>query len=63
MFHDKVLLLKHRYISPEFWRAQLNFCYKHADGIVIWGGWQQEWDNDAPWWLETKKFLKDISAY
>jgi hypothetical protein len=30
----------------------------YADGIVIWGGYQQQWDDNAHWWMETKKFLQ-----
>jgi hypothetical protein len=41
---------------------ELETARQSADGIVIWGGFQQTWDNDAPWWLETQKFLKETQT-
>jgi hypothetical protein len=52
------------FLPLEFWRLQLDTVRKHADGVVIWGGWdfvknkQLAWDESAPWWEETKSFLK-----
>lgn len=63
-FHDSNRLLRGKYIPPEFWKLQLETAYKYADGIVIWGGWGEtgpmEWDEDAPWWLVTKEFMKQL---
>lgn len=53
------------YIDPEFWRLELEIAKAHADGIVIWGGWdfakkaRAEWDESAAWWQVTKQFLHD----
>ncbi len=52
--------LKGQRISAEFWRIQLETCRRYADGIVIWGGWQKEWDETAPWWIETKEFMRNL---
>jgi hypothetical protein len=55
--------LQAKYIDPEFWRFQLDTLYALTDGVVIWGGWDFEnkqaarWDESAPWWQITKKFL------
>ena len=54
------------FIDREFWRIQLETAMKHADGIVIWGGWDIKknkamlWDDNAPWWLETRSFLSSM---
>lgn len=58
-YHDSNKILGGRYIPTEFWRLQLETVKQHADGIVIWGGWQQNWDANAPWWLETLKFMEE----
>ena len=50
------------YMPSHLWRLELETARQHADGIVIWGGSQQTWDNNAPWWLETQKFLENIKA-
>jgi len=55
-FHDNSRL-SGQYINGDFWRVQLNTSMKYADGIVIWGGTNEAWDENAAWWLETKKFL------
>ena len=59
-FHDNNKLLGGRNVPPEFWRRQLEFCREHADGIVIWGGWQKRWDENAGWWRETKLFMQTL---
>jgi hypothetical protein len=28
---------------------------------VIWGGWQEDWREDAAWWAETKGFLATLN--
>jgi len=56
-FHDSNKQLKGTRIPGKFWRAQLDLVRRNADGIVIWGGWQKEWDDQAEWWNETRDFL------
>ena len=68
-YHSSNRILGLQYISREFWGLQLRTAYSHADGIVLWGGWDfkkkrpQQWDSDAPWWLETKRFMAEIKGY
>jgi Hyaluronidase len=50
------------YLPRDFWRMELETARQHADGVVIWGGAKQTWDNNAPWWLETQSFLKEIGS-
>ena len=59
-FHNSNKLLGGQNVPREFWRKQLEFCRTHADGIVIWGGWQERWNEDAGWWQETRLFLKSL---
>jgi len=47
------------YLAPDYWRMELETARQYADGLVIWGGYQETWDNNAPWWLETESFLKE----
>jgi hypothetical protein len=61
-YHDSNPTLKGTYVPADYWRLELETCYKYADGIVIWGGWQEQWNENAPWWIETKKFLQKIRA-
>jgi len=60
-FHVSNRILKGKEIPAKFWRHQLELCRGLADGIVIWGGWQERWKEDAPWWIETKAFLATLS--
>ncbi len=54
----------HTYIGSNFWTLQLETAKAHADGVIIWGGWDLEkdkpmiWDDSAPWWKDTKEFMK-----
>ena len=50
------------YLPVDYWRMELETARQHADGVVIWGGTGQTWDNSAPWWLETQRFLKEIDS-
>jgi hypothetical protein len=56
-FHVSNRFLKGQNTPANFWRHELEFCRTRADGIVIWGGYQKPWDDQAAWWLETKAFL------
>jgi hypothetical protein len=60
-FHDSNQELRGQNLPREFWRKQLEFCRLNADGIVIWGGWQRRWDENAEWWQETKLFLRSLA--
>lgn len=57
-YHPADKTLAGTYLSPEYWRLELETARKYADGIVIWGGYKETWDETAPWWVATKQFLK-----
>ena len=59
-YHDSNQNLKGTTIPSEYWRLQLDLCKELADGIVIWGGWQRDWKESDAWWVETKKFLREL---
>jgi hypothetical protein len=55
--------LANAFLPGDFWRMQLETANKYADGIVIWCcTGRQTWDDKAPWWLETQKFVKQIHS-
>jgi len=64
-YHDSTKKLRGTYINPSFWKFQLDFLYKHADGMIIWGGrnlsitphTSKKWDDKAPWWKSTKEMI------
>lgn len=64
-YHESNVLLRHQPIDPDYWELQLRTVYAHADGVVIWGGWgdngPEPWNDAAPWWQVTKRFLASIS--
>jgi len=47
-----------QYIDAAFFRLQLEVCLGLCDGVVIWGGWQQEWDDDFGWWAATQRVMQ-----
>ena len=61
-FHVSNKFLKGKNLPANFWRHELDFCRARADGVVIWGGWQEPWDENAEWWSETKGFLAGLNS-
>lgn len=53
-----------RPIEPDYWDLQLATMAQHADGVVIWGGWgghgPEPWNEEAPWWQVTKRFVQRL---
>lgn len=53
-----------QFIPGDFWRLQLETARRLADGVILWGGYDQialdrrTWDPQAPWWQETVRFLE-----
>jgi hypothetical protein len=62
-FHVSNPLLKGKNLPGNFWRHELEFCRTRADGVVIWGGYQEPWDDKADWWIETKGFLAGLNSH
>jgi hypothetical protein len=55
--------LANTFLPADFWRTQLETASKYAGGIVIWCcSDRQTWDDRAPWWLETQRFIKQIHS-
>ena len=56
------------YLPADYWALQLDTARRYADGLVIWGGWDQVkrnviiWNENAPWWKVTKNFMEVVRA-
>jgi hypothetical protein len=61
-YHPSDKKLSGKYLPPGYWGMELETARKYADGLVIWGGWPDSWNEAAPWWLETKRFLQGINS-
>lgn len=59
-YHNSNQTLGGALVAGDYWRRQLEIVHRHADGVALWGGWQVEWDENAPWWTETKTFLASL---
>jgi Hyaluronidase len=63
-YHDSARELAGQYLSRDYWLQELRTMARVADGLVIWGGWDnpnvrtEPWDDSAPWWQATKEFIK-----
>ena len=60
-YHGSNKKLAGTYLAPDFWRLQLETALKYADGVVIWGEYDETWNEAAPWWIETKSFMRRIN--
>lgn len=65
-YHEANVNLAHRPVEPDYWELQLRTMRLYADGVVIWGGWGENgpepWNEAAPWWEVTKRFLSRIDV-
>jgi hypothetical protein len=62
-YHEGGPVREHTVDLPaDYWNLQLETVFAHADGAVIWGGWQATWDESAPWWQATRGFLEPVPA-
>ena len=62
MYHPGVKGKKDHFVEGAYWKKQLQVTYDLADGIVLWGGWNNgpmDWDENAEWWQVTKKFVNE----
>lgn len=41
----------------EAYQMLLQTTLSLSDGMVMWGGWQESWDETAPWWLAAKHII------
>jgi hypothetical protein len=46
------------FLPEASWRRQLEVASELADGAVIWGGYRERWNAEAPWWKATEQFLQ-----
>lgn len=60
-YHESNNIIGGQYIPRDYWELQLETVYRLADGIVIWGGWKEIWDDTATWWIATKSFAKRVN--
>lgn len=49
-------------VPADYWRMQLDIIKANADGIVIWGGWLEPWNENAGWWRVTQDFLHGVAS-
>jgi hypothetical protein len=62
-YHVSNKKLANTFLPGDYWRMELETARKYADGLVIWCcSNKQTWDEKAPWWLETKGFLKETGS-
>jgi hypothetical protein len=61
-FHDSNKELRLQEIPRDFWHRELEVCRECADGLVLWGGFTEPWDEEAGWWLETKSFMSSLPS-
>jgi hypothetical protein len=62
LYHDAAPEhLRGREIPRDFFRMQLDFCREHADGVILWGGYRKQWDQDAAWWKAVKEMIAEKS--
>jgi len=60
-YHGSNKKIGNTFLPGDYWRMELETAREYADGIVIWCcSTRQTWDDNAPWWLVTKTFLREV---
>jgi hypothetical protein len=63
-YHEANPTLASQPVEPDYWALQLATMAQYADGVVLWGGWGKQgpepWNEDAPWWQITKRFVQEL---
>jgi hypothetical protein len=49
-YFDGNLLLHGHEVTIADWRDELKLCRERADGVVLWGGYERNWNESAAWW-------------
>ena len=49
-------------VPPYVWALNLYVVERHANGTILWGGYQNQWNNTAQWWDITQGFIKSNSS-
>lgn len=59
VYHDSNKQLAGKDIPGQFWDLQLHTAGSAADAIVVWswGRGKRQWDDRAPWWQVTRRYL------
>jgi len=57
-YHESNKTLGGTFIPGPYWRLQLDTLAQYADGVLIWGGYQIKWDENAAWWQVTREFAR-----
>jgi hypothetical protein len=54
-YHDSNRFLRGHEIAADAWEQELRFCRDEADGVVLWGGTGEDWNEGAVWWQKTRQ--------
>lgn len=44
-------------LDADVWETIVRVTLEKADGMVLWGGWQEQWNEYASWWITVKARL------
>lgn len=61
-YHEGGQFTNHPYVDHDYWKLELETLKSAgANGVVIWGGFQEEWSDTLGWWRATKEFMSELS--
>ena len=60
-YFDHNPVLHGQQVQVADWREELALCRQRADGIVLWGGYEQNWSESAGWWRAVLALLPAAS--
>lgn len=58
-YHESNVQLSGQYIPRDYFEMQLNLVKREwSDGAVLFGGWQEQWDEQRDFWRVVKQFRR-----
>lgn len=61
-YHDSNATLGSQPLPTDAWQQEIDLTRANSDGVVIWGGWQVQWDPNAGWWTVVHNALTQNQA-
>lgn len=61
-FHDSNPVLGDQFLPTPMWQEEVDLTRSNSDGVVVWGGWQQQWNPNAGWWGVVKNALNEAQS-
>jgi hypothetical protein len=61
-YHDSNPTIGSQPLPAADWKAEIDLVRASADGVIVWGGWLEQWDPNATWWQVVQDEIRQDAA-